>query len=365
MDANWGDHNCFSKFLLDWIAPRVVSSGSTTLSLRDSAEYPDAAIVMPGATASPFQQYYMVQNRYRAGNDGGPQYPIPADGLLIWHVDARLDATGTDFRFDNSYTGHKLLKLMEADGKESIKKDGWAGASDFYKAGKVFGTATQPNSARYGGGYTGVTIWGISAPGRLMSANAAILARQDVAPPRTVASGGAGWHNGPVHLTLAASDSGSGVLMTQYRIDTGAWTSGTVVDVAAPADHSRDGRHVVGYRSTDLAGNVEQIRTLTLWIDTRPPVCTAPSPAVASSGHVASLTYRVSDVLSPTVTVTIKVSDGSGVVKTLTQAGVPTGKTMVKQFTCSLPAGAYRFTVSARDLAGNLRTAASQRLTVR
>ncbi len=369
MDDNWGDHNCFSKFLLDWITPRVVGGGSTALSLRDSGEYPDATVVMPGASASPFREYFMVQNRYRAGNDGGPQYPIPADGLLIWHVDARLtrsdpNAPGADFRYDNSYTGHKLLKLMEADGKETITKGGWAGASDFYRAGKVFGTATHPNSARYGGAYTGVLISGISTSGPLMSANAAIIAR-DVTPPRTVASGGAGWYKAPVTISLAASDHGSGVLTTQYRIDAGAWTTGTAAGVAAPADHSRDGRHVVSYRSTDLAGNVEQIRTVTVWIDTRPPVCAAPAPAVASSGHLASLTYRVNDALSPTVTVTIKVSDGSGVVKTLTHAAVPTGKTLVRQFTCSLTPGAYRFTVSARDLAGNVRTGSSQRLTVR
>ena len=34
MDSNWGDHNCFSKMLLDWLTPQVVGSGSRTVVLR-------------------------------------------------------------------------------------------------------------------------------------------------------------------------------------------------------------------------------------------------------------------------------------------------------------------------------------------
>ena len=61
----------------------------------------------------------MVQNRTRPGNDAD----LPADGLLIWHVDARLTRSGSDFLYDNSYTAHKLLRLMEADGLEEIERD--------------------------------------------------------------------------------------------------------------------------------------------------------------------------------------------------------------------------------------------------
>ncbi len=70
-------------------------------------------MVMPEALqGNQFGEFFMIQNRYRTGNDT----PYPSNGLLIWHVDARLDPSGTNFLYNNSYTEHKLLRLMEADG---------------------------------------------------------------------------------------------------------------------------------------------------------------------------------------------------------------------------------------------------------
>jgi M6 family metalloprotease-like protein len=39
MDGNWGDHNCFSKFLLDWITPKVITQAAAgvTLAVADRA----------------------------------------------------------------------------------------------------------------------------------------------------------------------------------------------------------------------------------------------------------------------------------------------------------------------------------------
>ena len=44
MDYNWGDHNCFSKWILDWIQPTVVSSiaDARTIALNPSATAADA-----------------------------------------------------------------------------------------------------------------------------------------------------------------------------------------------------------------------------------------------------------------------------------------------------------------------------------
>lgn len=36
MDSNWGDHNCFSKYILGWINPQVVSSGTKKIALNPS-----------------------------------------------------------------------------------------------------------------------------------------------------------------------------------------------------------------------------------------------------------------------------------------------------------------------------------------
>jgi M6 family metalloprotease-like protein len=169
MDSS-GDHNCFSKFMLDWITPTVVSSGSQTVTLRASGLFPDAALFMPGAVPGRiFDEYFMVQNRNRVGND--TSLFTGSDGLTIWHVDARLDAWNNDFLYDNSYTAHKLLRLMEADGLEEIETWGAsADAGDYYKAGAAFGPLTVPNSARYDGASTAMLLSGITGATTPMSA---------------------------------------------------------------------------------------------------------------------------------------------------------------------------------------------------
>jgi M6 family metalloprotease-like protein len=156
-----GDHNCFSKFMLDWITPTVVSSVGRTVTLRASGLYPDAVLFMPGASGGIFNEYFMVQNRNRVGNDTG--LFTGSDGLVVWHVDARLDTWNYDYLYDNSYTEHKLLRLMEADGLEEIETwSGSADAGDYYKAGMMLGPATMPNTARYDGTPTAMMLTSIT-----------------------------------------------------------------------------------------------------------------------------------------------------------------------------------------------------------
>lgn len=158
MDGNWGDHNAFSKFMLGWLDPVTVSAGADSGTLRPSDANPDAIKLMPEAEAGQiFGEYFIAQNRDQAGND----LTIPASGLLIWHVDSRLNAGGTDFIYDNSVTDHKLLRLMEADGLEEIDTGAFADAGDFYAGASAFGPGTSPNSAKHDGSYTGVSLGNI------------------------------------------------------------------------------------------------------------------------------------------------------------------------------------------------------------
>ena len=145
MDANRGDHNCFSKWMLDWLTPTVVASGSQSLTLNASGTAKDCVAIWPSLTSgNVFDEFFVVQNRHRVGNDSAG---MPGDGMLNWHVDARLDPSGTDFAWDNSFTTHKLLRLMEADGLEQIEAGGVADASDYYKVGAAFGPSTTPSSS--------------------------------------------------------------------------------------------------------------------------------------------------------------------------------------------------------------------------
>jgi M6 family metalloprotease-like protein len=196
MDANWGDHNPFSKWILGWLTPQVMTGGSAPVTVSASGTNPSALAMMSDASASdPFKEFFLVQNRRRVGNDSDcvawSYQDMPNDGLLVWHLDARLNSYGDDYRYDNSYTSHKLLRLMEADGFEEIQKYGaWANAGDYYGSGATFDDTTAPNSKRYDYSPSGVTVYGIPLPGQTMTFNAAISGDMgpDVNGPMTFAA---------------------------------------------------------------------------------------------------------------------------------------------------------------------------------
>jgi len=169
MDANRHTHCGFSRWLLDWMTPTVgampalVGDGPQTLTLQPAASSPASAVVVwPGIGSDGiFGEYFLVENRQRVGNDRS----LPTDGLVIWHLDARLDGTGNDFVYDNSWTDHKLMKLVEADGGNDIENGGSAYFGDFYTAGSAFGPATTPSSQKYDGTPSGVSVGQITALG--------------------------------------------------------------------------------------------------------------------------------------------------------------------------------------------------------
>jgi len=171
MDANRGDHNGFSKMLLDWIEPRIFVYGTSGFTLGASGGSAEALIVMPEfEEGQPFDEFFLVQNRTRIGNDAA----LAGDGLLIWHVDAHLNSAGTNFLYDNSTTDHKLLRLMEADGLEQIERGYAANAADYYTAGRTLSPLTLPNGNRYDGTSPGLTLDSIGPSGLSMSLRADI-----------------------------------------------------------------------------------------------------------------------------------------------------------------------------------------------
>jgi hypothetical protein len=117
--------------------------------------------------------------------------------------------------------------------------------------------------------------------------------RIDATAPVTTQSGAdAAWHDSDVNLVFSPSDPASGVASTEYKIGSGAWTEGTTVTVPATPDGSNDGPHVVSYRSTDVAGNVETAKTCTVNI-----VTSAPTTVVSGSDaawHASDVTLGFS-----------------------------------------------------------------------
>jgi hypothetical protein len=136
------------------MTPWTVTGGTQRITLRPSGSAPDCVLIWPGAKPDAmFAEFFMAEYRTSVGNDAN----LPGDGLVIWHIDARLGPDG-DFALNNWSTEHKLVRLMEADGREEIEAGQLADAGDFYRAGMSFGDKTIPSSAGYRLRRSGVTV---------------------------------------------------------------------------------------------------------------------------------------------------------------------------------------------------------------
>ncbi len=84
------------------------------------------------------------------------------------------------------------------------------------------------------------------------------------------------------------------------------------------------------------------------------PKTFATRKASVRKGRQATLYYRVTDNLSASATVTIRIrTRGGALKKTLALGSKGTGPERHAHFTCRLARGVYRYTVEARDLSGN------------
>ena len=204
MDANQYDHNGFSKWVLDWIEPTVIGSGSKTITLNGSGRTQDCVVVWPGIDHDDiFSEFFIVQNRQPEGNDS----QLPRGGLMIWHVDATLNGSGTNYTYDNSWTVHKLVRLMEADGKEDIEANRGFDTADLYTAGKRFGPDTSPASTRYNGKDSGVEVRDIVMNGAKIKATFSIAEAQR---PKISATrlASASNHDGRIEACAISPDDG-------------------------------------------------------------------------------------------------------------------------------------------------------------
>jgi len=186
---------------------------------------------------------------------------------------------------------------------------------------------------------------------------------EDSAAPVTTASGATdgSWYKQSVTVDLAAADGSdeSGVKQISYALGIAAPTvvnaAAAEVGVAIEAA-TVNGARVLTFQATDVAGNVETAKTLTINVDTKKPTTSAPSAASVVKGHTATLKYKVTDAApnGGKATVVIKVkSRGGKVVKTIRAGQVAVNKTLSAKFGCRLAKGTYRFYVYATDMAGN------------
>lgn len=101
------------------------------------------------------------------------------------------------------------------------------------------------------------------------------------APETSIRAGAPNWTsdhlyvNSSTDLSLVATDTGSGVVAIEYRIDGGDWTAySDPFRLAGP-----DGERLVEFRATDDACHVEAIRSQRVFVDNTAPVIEIVEPA--------------------------------------------------------------------------------------
>jgi hypothetical protein len=160
----------------------------------------------------------------------------------------------------------------------------------------------------------------------------------DQTDPVTTSSADSAWHTAPVTVTLTPTDAASGVAETKYRVDAGAWQTGTSFSVTT------DGDHTIQYYSADAAGNEEAAQTAHVKVDATLPEVALTTPLAdtkyAQGGGVACAWTR-SDATSGVASEVARI-DGVVVAK-----GAPID---------SVAEGEHTFSLTVSDVAGNART---------
>jgi hypothetical protein len=126
------------------------------------------------------------------------------------------------------------------------------------------------------------------------------------APTDTTTSAPAGWRATAIAVTVAATDSGSGVAELRWRIDGQPLKSSLVDDPSFTI--SGEGEHLLETQATDVAGNTSAWRGQTFKVDLSVPVDTTDIPADWQPSN--TFTLSATDAYSGVAELQYKIDNG-------------------------------------------------------
>jgi large repetitive protein len=237
--------------------------------------------------------------------DGGPMttytdtFTVSGDGMhqiRFWSVDnagntgvqltstVKLDSMKPstqyaygDFPASNGYYIRPLqITLTGSDNLSGV-------ANTYYQIdGGAAQTYTAPFTVSEDGTHV-VRWWSVDVAGNTEDPFTRNIKVDTTVPVTTAALSGTagtnGWYSGPVQVTLAATENGSGLVNSYYTLD---W--GQPITYTGPFTISTSGVHRVFYWSADLAGNYEALQFLDIKIDVTAPSTQANTGGVISNG---------------------------------------------------------------------------------
>lgn len=153
MDYNVGDHNAYSKLILGWVDPTVITTTQTVTinAFESSGQF---LMVLLDYDGTYFSEYLLIDlyantglNALGASQQNSLLYydsttKVGAEyGVRIYHVSSSIktpynDDYGSFTDNNNSVSDTALIKLVEADGeKKFASTEGYAESTDLWQAG--------------------------------------------------------------------------------------------------------------------------------------------------------------------------------------------------------------------------------------
>lgn len=170
MDSTVGDHNPYSKLMLGWVKPTVITE-TQTITINPFESSGEFIMVLLDYNSTYFSEYLLIDlytatglNKLHADADNSLLYynsegTGASFGVRIYHVDSTIDNPYNENTYgsftdnNNSVSKDPLIKLVEADGDknfESSYRKGCASENDLWQTGDVF-SEIQPNYTRHDG----------------------------------------------------------------------------------------------------------------------------------------------------------------------------------------------------------------------
>ncbi len=151
MDLNVGDHDPYSKCILNWTDAYIATS-DCKITLGKFEKTGDCVIIPKNWNGSYYSEYYIIDfysptglNEKQAGYSG----LIDSSGIRIFHVDSTVNTRIGEYatcdcwsltEYDNSYTSKVLLEFISPRG--SCKSGSETISSDLFKVGREYTNAT-------------------------------------------------------------------------------------------------------------------------------------------------------------------------------------------------------------------------------
>ncbi len=166
MDQTIGDHNAYSKIIMGWITPTVVTT-TQTITLNPFESSGNCIMVLLDYDGTYFSEYLLIDLYTNTGlnaahaNQANSYLYYDYDtekgatyGVRIYHVSSDVDDPYSDKYFsfttkNNTYSDIPLIELVQADGEKDYSSDesGLCCADDLWKAGQKLSTVF-PNYTR-------------------------------------------------------------------------------------------------------------------------------------------------------------------------------------------------------------------------